>query len=99
VFRPTLVLPKSLRASLSEKSFRQVLLHELAHLKRHHLFWGGPIETARIVYCFHPLVYWGDRDSVSPGRRQKTLAKERCSPFGQRSNGVCSQVPYLYSLD
>jgi beta-lactamase regulating signal transducer with metallopeptidase domain len=58
LWRPTLVLPASLRGSLPAENFRQALLHELAHLKRHDLIWGWPIEIARIAYCFHPLVYW-----------------------------------------
>jgi len=36
----------------------QVILHELAHLRRGDLYWGWTIELARIVYFFHPLVYW-----------------------------------------
>ena len=33
-------------------------MHELAHIKRRDLVWGWPVEIARIVYFFHPLVYW-----------------------------------------
>ena len=33
-------------------------MHELAHIKRHDLVWGWPVEIARIVYFFNPLVYW-----------------------------------------
>lgn len=58
MWRSRLVLPGRLMASLGEAERRQVLLHELAHLKRHDLAWGWPIEIARIVYFFHPLVYW-----------------------------------------
>ena len=35
-----------------------MILHELAHVKRRDLAWGWPVEIARIVYFFHPLVYW-----------------------------------------
>ena len=45
-------------ASLDRAERRQVILHELAHVKRHDLVWGWPVEIARIVYFFHPLVYW-----------------------------------------
>lgn len=58
LWRPRLVLPSRLMASLGPAERRQVLLHELAHIKRHDLPWGWPIEIARIVYFFHPLVYW-----------------------------------------
>jgi beta-lactamase regulating signal transducer with metallopeptidase domain len=56
--RPQLVLPERLLATLDPVAVRQVILHELAHVKRHDLFWGWPVEIARIVYFFHPLVYW-----------------------------------------
>ncbi len=36
----------------------QVVLHELAHLRRGDLYWGWTIELARIIYFFHPLIYW-----------------------------------------
>jgi beta-lactamase regulating signal transducer with metallopeptidase domain len=56
--RPRLVLPGRLMASLDHAERRQVILHELGHIKRHDLFWGWPVEIARIVYFFNPLVYW-----------------------------------------
>jgi beta-lactamase regulating signal transducer with metallopeptidase domain len=58
LWRSQLVLPSRLLASLSGAEQRQVILHELAHIKRHDLIWGWPVEIARIVYFFHPLVYW-----------------------------------------
>ena len=58
LWRSRLVLPSRLMASLGPAERRQVILHELAHVKRHDLAWGWPVEIARIVYFFHPLVYW-----------------------------------------
>jgi bla regulator protein blaR1 len=58
LWRSRLVLPTRLMASLGMAERRQVILHELAHIKRHDLLWGWPVEIARIVYFFHPLVYW-----------------------------------------
>ncbi len=58
IFRPTLVLPASLSASLEPEQLEQVLLHELAHLKRRDLVWGWTAEAARVFYFFHPLVHW-----------------------------------------
>jgi beta-lactamase regulating signal transducer with metallopeptidase domain len=53
-----LVLPRALTASLSESELSVVLLHELAHLRRHDLVWGWIGELARVVYFFHPVVHW-----------------------------------------
>jgi len=58
LWQPRLVLPSRLMASLDRPARRQVVLHELAHIKRRDLAWGWPVEIARIVYFFHPLVYW-----------------------------------------
>ena len=58
VRQPRLVLPSRLMASLDRSARRQVILHELAHVKRRDLLWGWPVEIARIVYFFHPFVYW-----------------------------------------
>jgi beta-lactamase regulating signal transducer with metallopeptidase domain len=58
LWRPRLVLPRRLMALLDPSQRRQVILHELAHVKRRDLAWGWPVEIARIVYFFHPLVHW-----------------------------------------
>lgn len=58
LWRPVLVLPSRLIASLGVAERRQVILHELGHVKRCDLAWGWPIEVARIAYFFNPLVYW-----------------------------------------
>jgi len=56
--RPMLVLPTSLPASLGPAELEQVVLHELAHLRRGDLYWGWTIELARTLYFFNPVVYW-----------------------------------------
>ncbi len=56
--QPRLVLPNQLIASLGPAERRQVILHELAHLKRRDLLWGWTAQIARTVYFFNPLVWW-----------------------------------------
>jgi beta-lactamase regulating signal transducer with metallopeptidase domain len=56
--RPVLVLPQSLAASLNPSQLQQVLLHELAHVKRRDLLWGWIPELARLIYFFHPVAHW-----------------------------------------
>jgi beta-lactamase regulating signal transducer with metallopeptidase domain len=58
LWNPKLVMPRTLPGTLSAAEMDQVVLHELAHLRRGDLYWGWTIELARIVYFFHPLVYW-----------------------------------------
>ena len=57
-WRPVLVLPKNLLATLDGDRLRQVLLHELAHVKRLDLILGWPVEIVARLYFFHPLVHW-----------------------------------------
>jgi beta-lactamase regulating signal transducer with metallopeptidase domain len=58
LLRPVLVLPRGLLTALDADQWRQVLLHELAHLKRRDLWWGWVPEIARLVYFFHPVSHW-----------------------------------------
>ncbi len=58
LWRPRLVLPRSLPTTLHPEEMEQVILHELAHVRRGDLYWGWTIELARIVYFFHPVIYW-----------------------------------------
>lgn len=57
-WRPVLVLPQALLRSLDDNQRRQVLLHELAHVKRRDLVWGWLPVIARVLYFFHPLAHW-----------------------------------------
>jgi beta-lactamase regulating signal transducer with metallopeptidase domain len=58
MFRPLLVLPRELLSTLAAEELEQVLLHELAHVKRRDLVWGWLSEIARILYFFHPVAHW-----------------------------------------
>jgi beta-lactamase regulating signal transducer with metallopeptidase domain len=58
LLRPVLVLPRGLMAELDPRLWREVMLHELGHLKRRDLWWGWLPALARIVYFFHPVAHW-----------------------------------------
>lgn len=58
MLRSTLVFPRDLIAQLDPSELRQVLAHELAHLKRRDLLWGWISELARVLYFFHPAMLW-----------------------------------------
>jgi len=58
LFRPVLVLPEGLTGSLEPGELRQVLLHELAHVKRGDLFWDWFPAIARMLFFFHPVAHW-----------------------------------------
>ena len=70
---PTLVLPHGILAALGEHQLRQVLLHELAHLKRGDLWTGWLPEIARAVWFFHPVAHW----AAARIRLERELACDR----------------------
>ena len=57
VFRPRLLLPRGLAGRLSPAELRHVLLHELAHLKRHDLALNWLATALQVLHWFNPLVW------------------------------------------
>lgn len=55
--RPRILLPAELVASLAPAQLREVLLHEVAHVKRHDLGSSYVQLLLQIVYWWHPLVW------------------------------------------
>ncbi len=58
ILQPVLVLPRDVLNSLDETQLRQVLLHEVAHVKERDLVWNWLPEIVRILYFFHPAAYY-----------------------------------------
>jgi bla regulator protein blaR1 len=58
LIRPVLVLPEGLASVLEPGELRQVLLHELTHVKRGDLFWDWFPAIARTLFFFHPISHW-----------------------------------------
>jgi beta-lactamase regulating signal transducer with metallopeptidase domain len=56
--RPRLLLPTAITASFDAVALRQVILHELAHIRRRDLATIWIIHAARTVYWFHPVAHW-----------------------------------------
>ena len=53
---PTIVLPQD--HGFSPERFDQVIIHELAHVKRNDLLWVWITESTRMLLFFHPLAHW-----------------------------------------
>ncbi|HEV7223427.1 MAG TPA: M56 family metallopeptidase [Pirellulales bacterium] len=58
LLRPLLALPRELVTELDAAQLRDVLLHELGHLKRRDLWWGWLPALARMIYFYHPVAHW-----------------------------------------
>jgi len=57
LFRPVILVPYNLTPTLGSRHLREVLLHELAHIKRGDL-WVNLVQTIlQIIYFYNPLVW------------------------------------------
>lgn len=57
IVRPVVILPTELVERLTRQQIEHVLLHELAHLRRHDPWWMVLLLCMRAVFWFHPLVW------------------------------------------
>ena len=64
VFRPILLMPKGYLRSLSRKDTEHMLLHELAHIKRHDPSIHSFYLILQIVYWFNPLLWLARRQLI-----------------------------------
>jgi beta-lactamase regulating signal transducer with metallopeptidase domain len=58
LFRPVVVVPTWLIDELSEDELNQVLLHELAHLRRRDDWTNLVQKIVKALFFFHPAVWW-----------------------------------------
>ncbi len=59
--RPAVVIPTSLMNELSAEDLNHILLHELAHIRRHD-DWSNLVQKlAAALLFFHPAVWWIER--------------------------------------
>jgi beta-lactamase regulating signal transducer with metallopeptidase domain len=59
--KTTILFPESLIASLGEDEFDQVLLHELAHVRRRDDWGNFAQKSVEAIFFFHPVVLWVGR--------------------------------------
>jgi beta-lactamase regulating signal transducer with metallopeptidase domain len=57
LFDPVILIPEALPEQLSEEEFRQVLLHELAHLRRRDDWTNLAQKVLEALFFFHPAVW------------------------------------------
>lgn len=55
---PTIMFPKALAEMLSDSEFEQVLLHELAHVRRWDDWTNMGQKIIEAIFFFHPAVLW-----------------------------------------
>ena len=57
LFRSTVVIPSDLTETFSKNQLKWILLHELAHIRRHDIFVRFAQGLVQIVFFFNPAIY------------------------------------------
>ena len=57
LFRPMIVLPRAMAQDLAPDELSALLAHEIAHFRRHDLFWCLGWRWTQAAFWFHPLVW------------------------------------------
>ena len=57
LLRPVIVLPAALAQSLDASALRDVLLHELIHIRRRDLWLNLPQALAQVIWWWNPLIW------------------------------------------
>ena len=90
LFRPTLLLPELLWSERSTKRIEAILAHELTHVRRGDAPIGLLQLIAQVVWWFHPLIWWANRQTCREKERccdEEAVARLGCEP-GQYAQGL-----------
>ena len=84
--RPRLLLPTGLVASFTREELRHVLLHELAHIKRHDILTGWFTLGLQAVHWFNPLVWLAFYRMHADRELACDALALSCTPKGERES-------------
>lgn len=59
--QPVVIVPGKLSCSLSRSEFESIILHELAHAKRHDNWTAAVMHAITCLFWFYPLLWWIER--------------------------------------
>jgi beta-lactamase regulating signal transducer with metallopeptidase domain len=86
--QPCLLLPNRILADMDRNELRYILLHELAHLRRHDILLGMVASALHVLHWFNPLIGYGfqrmraDRESACDGLALSRLHPNETSAYG-----------------
>lgn len=58
VFRPVVILPRTVIRELRREQMQTVLAHELCHIRRHDNLTAAIHKCIEAIFWFHPVVWW-----------------------------------------
>jgi beta-lactamase regulating signal transducer with metallopeptidase domain/protocatechuate 3,4-dioxygenase beta subunit len=82
-FRPAVVLPWGIVAEKTPQQIEPIIAHELIHIRRGDTVWGLLQLAAEILWWFHPLVWWANRQTCHQRERccdEEVVAALKCRP-------------------
>lgn len=83
LFRPTVILPRTVVAGRSLEQIEPIVAHELVHVRRRDALWGILQILAEATWWFHPLVWWANRQACKHRERccdEEVVAWLKCEP-------------------
>lgn len=89
LLRPTMIMPPEVIAGSSESDLRNILLHELTHLRRGDLLWNAAAVVASQMHWFNPLVWHArrcvrvDAELACDAQVLATLSARERSEYGE----------------
>lgn len=90
LLRPTLLLPEPLLSGKTGEQIELIIAHELVHVRRGDVLAGKLQLVAQLVWWFHPLVWWANREACRE--------RERCCDEEVVSGLGCKPVLYARTL-
>ncbi len=103
--RPTLLMPEPLLPELTERDWKHIAYHELAHLKRRDSLVGWVMELGCWLHWFNPLVWlmrrqlFVDRELASDAFAVRHLSPSHAQAYGRTLLKVVehhrSQAPFV----
>lgn len=85
-FKPVVLLPASLLLGMSPQQIEAIVLHELAHIRRHDILLANLQSIMKAFYFFNPFILW----------MSAKLDQERENACDDMAVSVC-QNPLLYA--
>jgi beta-lactamase regulating signal transducer with metallopeptidase domain len=90
LLRPSILLPGPLLCSTPPERVELILAHELIHVRRGDVLVGKLQLVAQLIWWFHPLVWWANREACRE--------RERCCDQEVVSGLGCKPVLYARTL-
>jgi beta-lactamase regulating signal transducer with metallopeptidase domain len=103
LLRPSILLPAPLLAGMAPERLELILAHELIHVRRGDVFVGKLQLVAQLLWWFHPLVWWANRELCRERERccdQEVVTGIGCRPalYARTLLNVLEQKGRLRSL-